>query len=305
MNQTFTLLGKGAPVPDAKLSATTTPGVDLDHPSVARVYDYLLDGSANWAIDRSFGIEILDHFPEFRDIARANRLFVNRVVRHLAQRGVRQFLDVGSGVLSDGNIHQIANDVSRRTKVVYADNEPVALAHAEILLDEEGDPDRHAVIYADLRHPEDLWREAMATRILNPDEPVAVLMFSVLHLLRPNVGGVDSAAQLMAEYRELIPAGSYLGISHITDDGVPPELVPKMATLKKLCDEWCNAKTYCRSREAIDALLGDFEPIRPGMVWIPDWHPEVVTGAMPTAPFPSSNHAIIRGGVGRKRGQRR
>jgi hypothetical protein len=274
--------------------------MDLDHPSVARVYDYLLGGSSNWAIDRSFGIQILDHFPEFRDIARANRLFVNRVVRHLAQLGVRQFLDIGSGVLSEGNIHQIANGVSTRTKVVYADNESVALAHAEMLLDEEGDPDRHAVIYADLRHPDELWREAMATRILDPDEPIAVLMFSVLHLLRPNPAGVDPAAQLTARYRDLMPTGSYLGVSHITDDGAPPELTPKMSTLKKLCDEWCGTKTYCRSHDAIDALLGNFERIKPGMVWIPDWHPEPTTRELPSTPFPSPNHAVVWGGVGKK-----
>jgi hypothetical protein len=264
------------------------------------VYDYLLGGSSNWAIDRSFGIEILWHFPEFQDIARANRLFVNRVVRHLAEQGVRQFLDIGSGVLSDGNVHQIADEVSPRTKVVYADNESVALAHAEILLDEDGDPDRHAVVHADLREPEKLWPEAMATGILDPAEPIAVLMFSVLHMLRPDPSGVDPAAQLMARYRDLIPPGSYLGVSHITDDQVPPELTSKMGMLKKLCDEWCNTKTYCRSHDAINALLGDFDPVQPGMGWIPDWHPEVATRSIPIAPFPTSNHAVVWGGVGRK-----
>lgn len=298
MDQTFGLLGKGRIVPDALLSATTPPGVDLHHPSVARVYDFLLGGTAYWAMDRSFAKQVLDHFPEFREIARANRLFVNRVVRYLVKRGVRQFVDIGSGVLSSGNTHQVANEVAPDTRVIYVDNDPVTVAHAEILLDREGDPDRHVVVNADLRSPDDLWRQVQCTRILDPDEPTAVLMFSVLHSLPPEPGDRDPAARLMARYRELIPTGSYLGVSHLTTEGVPSELPPKLAVLRRLCEDWHSGMAYCRSHVAVRALLGDFDLVRPGMVWAPLWHPEESTTAVQ---FPEPNHSVVWAGVGRKR----
>jgi hypothetical protein len=288
-------------VPDGQLSATATSGVDLHHPSVARVYDFLLDGSTYWAVDRSFGKRLLSQFPEFQDIARANRVFVHRVVRHLARKlGVRQFLDIGSGVLSRENTHQIADDVASGTKVVYVENEPVAVAHAELLLDEEGDPDRHAVVRADLRKPYELWERAFATQVLDRREPVAVLMFSVLHTLRPDPDR-DPAAQLMACYRDLLPEGSYLGVSHVTTEDLPAELPEKLAGLRQLYKDRLSARAYCRSRKAINALLGDLEVLRPGMVWIPQWHPEESTTEVK---FPTPNHSGIWAGVGRKRARR-
>lgn len=289
-------------MPDALLSATTSPGVDLHHPSVARVYDFLLGGSAYWAMDRSFAKRMLAQFPEFRDIARANRMLVDRVVRHLVGLGVRQFVDIGSGVLSSGNTHQIANEVAPGTKVVYVDNDPVAVAHAEILLDQEGDPDRHVVVNADLRGPDELWRQVSSTYVLDQDRPVAVLMFSVLHSLPPEPGDRDPAAQLMARYRELIPLGSYLGVSHLTSEGVPAELPPKLAILQRLCDDWHSGKAYCRSRTAVTALLGDFDLIRPGMVWAPQWHPEESES---NVHFPEPSRSVLWAGVGRKRPTRR
>src|SRR5437870_9892163 len=104
--------------------------VDLEHPSVTRVYDFLLNGSAYWAIDREFAERILRNFPEFRGIATANRLFVNRVVRYLRRQDIRQFLDIGSGVFSRGNTHQVADELGPDAAVVYADNDPVTVAHA-------------------------------------------------------------------------------------------------------------------------------------------------------------------------------
>jgi hypothetical protein len=298
MEQTFTPSEKDRIVPDAPLSANTSPVVDLHHPSVARVYDFLLGGSAYWAMDRLFARRVLDRFPEFENIAKANRMFVDRVVRHLVKSGVRQFVDIGSGVLTSGNTHQIADEVAPDTKVVYVDNDPVAVAHAEILLDQEGDPDRHVVVNADLRDPDELWHQVSATCILDPDEPVAVLMFSVLHSLPPEPEDQDPVAPLMARYRELIPPGSYLGISHLTSEGVPEELPPKLADLQRLCDDWHDGRAYCRSRKAVSALLGDFHLISPGMVWAPEWHPEEESARW--VRFPEPNHSVVWAGVGQK-----
>jgi len=294
-------LGKGRTVSDAPLSATPSPAVDLHHPSVARVYDFLLGGSAYWALDRSFANRMLDHFPEFRDIARANRMFVDRAVRHLLNLGVRQFIDIGSGVLSSDNTHEIADKVVPDAKVVYVDNDPVAVAHAEILLDRKGDPDRHVVVNADLRHPDELWQQVSNACVLDFDEPVAVLMFSVLHSLPPEEGDRDPAARLMTRYRDLISPGSYLGISHLTAEGVPEDLPPKLAVLKRLCDDdWHDGRAYCRSRSAVTALLGDFDLVWPGMVWAPEWNPEESANPASSVHFPEPSHSVVWAGVGRK-----
>ena len=264
---------------------------------MARVYDFLLGGSVHWAMDRSFAEQVLHHFPEFQDIARANRMFVDRAIRHLVTLGVRQFVDVGSGILSSGNTHQIADEVAPDATVVYVDNDPVAVAHAEILLDQEGDPERHAVVNADLRDPDELWRQVWATHLLDRDEPVAVLMFSVLHSLPPRHGDQDPAARLMARYRELLPPSSYLGISHLTSEGVPAELSPKLAVLRRLCDDWDSGRAYCRSRSEVNALLGDFALLAPGMVWASEWNPEE---AADSVRFPEPNHSVVWAGIGRK-----
>lgn len=297
MDQTFATLEKGRTVTDAPLSATTSPGVDLQHPSVARVYDFLLGGSACWTMDRTFAKRMLEQFPEFRNIARANRMLVNRVVRYLIKLDVRQFVDIGSGVLSSGNTHQLADEVASDTKVVYVDNDPVAVAHAEILLDQEGDPDRHVVVNADLRRPDELWHQVTTTGILDLEKPVAVLMFSVLHSLPPEPGMQDPAARLMTRYRNLIPPGSYLGVSHLTSEGVPDELPPKLAVLQELCEEWDSGRAYCRSRDAVAALLGDFDLVRPGMVWAPQWHPDESASSVQ---FPEPNYSGVWAGVGKK-----
>ena len=287
---------------EAQLIATATPTVDLCHPSVARVYDYLLGGSANWAVDRAFGDRILDRFQEFGDIARAHRLFVNRVVRHLVREGVRQFVDVGSGVLSEGNTHQVADEMCRDARVVYVDNEAVAVAHAEIALDEEGDPDRHAAVNADLRDPDELWHRVRLTGVLDPDEPVALLMFSVLHTIQPDgQTATDPAYRLMARYRELLSPGSYLGVSHITNEDVPPHLQSKLAQLKRLCDNVSGNHVHCRSQAAVRKFLGDFRPVGPGVGWIPDWYREEARYAADNIPFAQPNHAVVWAGIGQKK----
>jgi hypothetical protein len=277
-----------------------TAPVDLVHPSTPRVYDYVVGGSAHWAVDREFGERMLRQFPQLSGITRATRTFGNRVVRNLVKRGVRQFLDVGSGVMSAANTHQIADEIDRDSRVVYVEYEPVSAAHAELLLDEEGDPDRHAIIAADLECPEMLWDAALDTGILDPAEPIAVLMFSVLLRLRPEPDGDDAAARLVARYRELLPAGCYLALSHVTDEDVPEDLSPKLAELKCLCADGARDPMYYRSHAQIEALLGGFTVIDPGVVWTPLWHPEETSRHEEPIRFATPNHAIVRGGVGLK-----
>ncbi|QUQ64419.1 SAM-dependent methyltransferase [Kutzneria sp. CA-103260] len=274
-------------------------GVDLDHPSVARVYDWYLGGNANWAIDREFGERVLTTFPLLRPIAIANRLFLHRVVRHLVRQGVRQFVDIGSGVPTMGNTHQVADEVAPDSRVVYIDHEPVAVAHSQVLLEQNGDPARHASINADLRNPDRLWQRVIETGVIDLDEPIALLVIAVLHVQQPDGDGVDVGQRAIARYRELLPSGSYLAISHITDDGVPEDVAGKLVELKRMYDT-SSSPVIWRSRDQIRELFGGFELVSPGMGWTSSWHPEETGPTSPVIEFDRPNEAVIWAGVGRK-----
>lgn len=287
-------------VTDPGSDSDSFAGLDLSRPGAARVYDYLLGGTANWAIDREFGQRVIERLPLSKDMVLANRVFLNRVVRHLTRLGVRQFLDIGAGVPTAGNTHQVADQLAPDTRVVYVDNEPVAVAHAEIILHRDGDPDRHAVINADLREPDELWRRARDTGILNLAEPIALLMIAVLHFVHAGPDGLDRGVPSTARLRELLPPGSYLAISHLTDDGVPAELISGLGEVRQLYETSVSSPIVFRTRAEIDALFGDFELLDPGTVWTPRWHPEDESALAPKLDFPSPGHAAVWAGVARK-----
>lgn len=276
------------------------PGVDLEHPSVARIYDYYLGGTTNWAIDREFGKKVLARFPLIRPIAKTNRMFLHRAVRHLVRLGVRQFIDVGSGVPTMGSTHQVADDVCDDARVVYVDNEPVAVAHSQMLLDDKGDSGRHAVINADLRDPDQLWQQVREIETLDLAAPVGLLMIAVLHIQQPGPDGVDLAPEAVRRFRQLLTPGSFLAISHPTTDGIPADMQPQMVELKDLYDSRSSAVTWRSHAEIVD-LFGDFELIEPGVTWTPLWHPEETSPTAPKITFATPNESIAYAGVGRKR----
>jgi hypothetical protein len=206
-----------------------------------------------------------------------------------------------------GNTHEVADEVAVRagrvpdTRVVYVDNEPIAVAHAEVLLDDAGDLNRHAVIQADLRDPDSLWRRAVDTGLLNPDEPVALLLIAVLHVHQPGADGVtDIGAQSVARFRELLPSGSHLAVSHVTDEGLPPETAARVAELKRMYDAASSSRLIWRTRTEIEALLAGFAMLDPGWTWTPEWHPEETGPTAPPIVFETPSQAIIWSGVGRK-----
>jgi hypothetical protein len=278
-------------------------GVDLDHPSVARVYDYYLGGTSNWAIDRAFGEKVLAEFPILRQVAIQNRLYLHRAIRHLVSLGVKQFIDIGSGIPTMGNTHQVADEAAPDSRVVYIDNEPVAIAHSRYLLDEEGDRKRHAVVQADLRDPDGLWDQVTNTGVIDFSQPVAVLMIAVLHVMQPGRDGTDIGAQSVARYRELLPSGSYLAISAISDEGVPEAVGQKLVEVKRMYDA-ASSPVIWRKQDEIAALLGDFELVDPGMTWTPLWHPELTGTEVPDLELEielkTPAEACIWAGVGRK-----
>jgi hypothetical protein len=278
------------------------PGVDLEHPSVARVYDYYLGGTANWAIDREFGKKVLSRFPLLRPIAKANRLFLHRAVRHLVRQGVRQFIDIGAGVPTMGNTHQVADELAPgSTRVVYIDNEPVAVAHSQMLLEKLGDRQRHAAINADLRRPDELWDRVAATGVIDFNEPVALLMIAVLHVYQSGPNGEEIGAASLARYRELLPPGSYLGISQLTPDGVSESMERNLAELKRMYEASSSSDAMWRSQDEIRALFGDFEMLEPGLTWTPLWHPEETSPIAPVISFEEPNESAIMAGVGKKK----
>jgi hypothetical protein len=274
-------------------------GVDLERPSVARVYDWYLGGTANWAIDREFGKKVLSVVPSARTAAIANRLFLHRAVRHLARLGVRQFVDIGAGVPTMGPTHQVADEVAPDSRVVYIDNEPVAVAHSQVLLEQRGDLTRHAVINADLRDPDRLWQRVIETGVIDLGEPIAVLLIAVLHVQQPGLDGVDIGARVVARCRELLSSGSYLAISHATVDGVPEHVERQFVNLGKMYDA-SSSKGIWRSRDEIRALFGDFELVEPGMCWTPSWHPEESSPNSPVIEFDTPAESSGWVGVGRK-----
>jgi hypothetical protein len=278
------------------------PGVDLEHPSVARVYDFYLGGTANWAIDREFGKKVLSRFPLLRPIAKANRLFLHRAVRYLVKQGVRQFIDIGAGVPTMGNTHQVADELVSNSHVVYIDNEPVAVAHSEMLLDQYGDPKRHAAINADLRNPDELWQQVTQTGVIDFGQPVALLMIAVLHVYQTGPNGEDVGDAALARYRQLLSPGSYLGISHLTPDGLSERMERHLDELKRMYEASSSSNAMWRSHEEIRALFGDFEMVEPGLTWTPLWHPEETSAMAPVISFSEPNESAIMAGVGRKPG---
>ncbi len=279
-------------------------GVDLSRPSIARIYDYFLGGDANWEIDRQFADKLLTEFPILRPIARSNRLFLHRLVRHLTRRGIRQFVDLGSGVPTMGHAHEVAEQVAPgEVRVAYVDHEPVAVAHSRSLLRQYGDEDRHTAIHADLRDPEGLWEKIAETGVIDLDEPVGLLMIAVLHIQQLPAPGrpasEDLGPQLVSSYRDLLPAGSYLGISHVTDEGIPDDFAAMLTRIKAMYDE-SGSPVIWRTAQQIRDLFGDFRLVEPGLVWTPRWHPEEAMITDETPHLDDVKQSIVLAGVARK-----
>jgi hypothetical protein len=275
-------------------------GVNLDRPSVARIYDYILGGNANWAIDREFGDKVKETFPLVVSAAKANRQFLFRAVRHLMRLGVRQFIDLGAGLPTMDHTHAVADSVEQGTaRVVYVDNEPVAVAHSQILLEQQGDPKRHTAINGDLRAPAHLWERVLDTGLIDLNEPIGLLLIAVLHVQQLDEQGRDMGADVVARYRELLPSGSYLAISHATDEGAPPAMSASIAAIKAMYDS-SSSPVIWRTRDEVAALFGDFELLAPGVTWTPSWHPEESMSRASDPVFDQPSESIAYAAVGRK-----
>jgi SAM-dependent methyltransferase len=237
-------------------------GIDITRPSAARVYDYILGGAHNFAVDRALGDELIRTSPDVAETMRSNRVFLRRAVRFLAGQGVRQFLDIGSGVPTVGNVHEVAQQVAPESTVVYVDVDPVAVAHSEAILN---GADRAGVICADLREPERIRAEAQRLGMIDFDRPVAVLLAGVIHFVPDS----DDPAGLVSSLRDPLPPGSSLLISHTTFDGQPPEVVEAQQLAARTA-----TPLYPRPHAEILSYFDGTTLVDPGLVYIPLWRPD-------------------------------
>ena len=256
--------------------------IDIERPSVARMYDYYLGGSHNFAADRAAARAMVAAVPEAPLMAQANRAFMRRVVHTLAEAGIRQFLDIGSGIPTVGNVHEIAQKVTPDARVVYVDVDPVAVAHSQEIL--SGDP-RTTVVQEDLRNPERILAHPEVNRMLDFTEPVAVLVVAVLHFVPES----DRPAELLRTLREALAPGSYLVLSQASDEGRGEDERAEAERVYQRTD----SPLWIRSRAGLAALFDGFELVEPGVVWVPQWRPDSPESAE------EPERAVFMGGVGR------
>jgi hypothetical protein len=249
---------QGAAVPgDAKRLDTGTA-------HIARVYDYWLGGKDNFAADRAAGEEALGAFPGLISSVRANRAFLARAVRYLAgERGIRQFLDVGTGIPASSNTHEVAQVVAPETRVVYVDNDPMVLAHARALLS-SGPQGATSYLDADLRDTGKILRAAADT--LDFSQPVAVMLIAVLHL----IGDADDPKAIIGALMDAVPPGSTLAISHVPNDMHMGAMADMSDRLNRLLSQ---PSTY-RSQADVTALFDGLELVEPGVVPVQQWRPD-------------------------------
>jgi SAM-dependent methyltransferase len=257
---------------------------DIERPSVARMYDYYLGGSHNFAVDREAARRVLAAAPEIPLVAQANRACLRRAVRFLVDAGVRQFLDIGSGIPTAGNVHEIAQRLDQQSRVVYVDIDPVAVAHSRQML---AGNDRAAAIQEDLRQPDRILDNPDLRELLDFDQPIAVMLLAVLHFIPDS----DDPEGLLSTLRKALVPGSYLALSHGCAEGRDERTAPVESVYRQV-----QSSLHLRSRAAVARFFDGFELVDPGLVWGPEWRPEAPDHA---------DHADRAGfvcGVGRLRG---
>jgi SAM-dependent methyltransferase len=240
------------------------PGIDTSKANVARVYDYWLGGSHNFLADQDAARSLIAIEPNTRGIARENRAFLGRAVRFLArEEGIRQFLDIGSGIPTQQNVHEVAEQVAPGSRVVYVDNDDVVVAHSKLILD--GNPDA-TVIKGDVRDPAAILAHPETLRLIDFSEPVGVLLVAVLHFVPDS----DHPEQIIATLRDALAPGSCLAICHGCRDSKPDVT----GTFETVYTSRVSAQLAVRTRDEIAQLFDGFPLIHPGLAWLPLWRPD-------------------------------
>jgi len=269
------------------MESTVTQGgfradeIDTHRPHPARIYDYLLGGKDNYEVDREAGDLLAASAPEVRIGVQANRAFLRRAVRYVVGSGVRQILDVGTGLPTSPNVHEVAQEIAPDVRIAYVDNDPIVNTYANALLSRSA---ATSVVLADLRDPRAVLDHPDVRRVIDFEEPVALLLVAVLHFLTD----AEQPEQVVATLRDALPAGSFLVLSHATGDFADrsdAQAVYRGAT----------ATLNLRSHAEVERFFAGFELVEPGLAQAPFWRPD--------APPPSRSGEIgFYGGVARKTG---
>ncbi|MGX2993127.1 SAM-dependent methyltransferase [Streptomyces sp. JNUCC 64] len=260
-------------------------GIDITVPSVSRIYDFYLGGSHNFEVDREAARQAMEFIPAIPRVAQANRAFLRRAIELAVSEGITQFLDIGSGIPTFGNVHEVAQAADPRSRVVYVDHDPVAVAHSKAVLAEN---ERADVVGADLRRPREILASEPVGKLLDLDRPVALLLVSVLHFVQD----ADDPHTAVAQLRDALAPGSLLTVSHGSYEGMRIAAERAEGTV----DVYKSTRNplIMRSRDEIARFFEGYDMLEPGLVPLPDWRPETD----PNEADPSLFGGFV--GVGRK-----
>ncbi len=266
--------------------ADMPPEIDSSKPHSARMYDYFIGGKNHFAADREAAAEVLRNSPSVRIAARENRAFLGRAVRYLAaEAGIRQFLDIGTGLPATGNVHNVAQAAAPSSRVVYADNDPLVLAHARALLTSAPEG-RTAYINADLRDPASILSDPVTREVLDFGQPIGLIMVAILHF----VGDEDRPGQILETLIDALAPGSYLAASHLTTEHDPAATTAGQRVMRR-------AGITMQKRDS-DVFAGlafrGLELVPPGVVLVSEWRPDG------EGPRPTPAEVNCYGGVARK-----
>ena len=261
----------------------TTPEIDLSKPSIARVYDYVLGGKAHFEIDRRAANAFINIVPEAPLIARDNRNFLRRAVRHLVgEAGIRQIIDIGSGLPTAGNVHELAQAIDPSVRVVYVDKDPIVLTHARALL---GENETTTVITADLLDADAVLDDPATRELIDLDQPYAIIVAGIIH----HLSDAQDPAGIVAALKARLPVGGYLLLTHFLDDDEP-----RARELERAFIEGGLGTGRFRTWPELREYFAGLEMVEPGLVYANEWHPDELT------PADSPVHTLYAGGVGRR-----
>jgi hypothetical protein len=273
-------------MPDTTPEAATA-GIDTSRPHPARMYDYFIGGKNNFVADRETAEKMLVAVPGARTGARENRAFLGRAVRYLVEEaGIRQFLDIGTGLPTTNSVHEVAQAIDPAARVVYVDNDPLVLAHAQALLRSSAEG-RTAYIQADLRDPAAILADPVVRETLDFSQPVALMLVAVLHFIPDE----DNPAEILATLLGALPSGSYLVASHSTAEHAPRN------TRSSGVSAYRSGGVTLRLRDSdefADLALAGLRVVPPGVVPVSEWRPES------NGPHPSAAEVATYGAVGYK-----
>ncbi|MER5550532.1 SAM-dependent methyltransferase [Streptomyces sp. NPDC002793] len=262
-------------------------GIDISVPSVSRMYDFYLGGSHNFEVDREAARRAMEFMPGLPKVMQANRAFMRRAVHYATGSGVNQFLDIGSGIPTFGNVHEVAQAADPEARIAYVDHDSVAVAHSRAVLDGN---ERAVIAAADLRKPQEILAHPEISGLLDLDRPVALLLVAVLHF----VEDADDPYVAVAELRDALVPGSLLILTHASYERIPLSQEEAGRTVGVYRD--IRNPLIMRSKTEISRFFEGYEMVEPGLVAMPEWRPESPGTLAQEDPFAFSGFA----GVGRK-----